>query len=85
MTYNLKFCIVYNKETIPILGIDTCIILKLVSRIGICQLFLSKNILEKELNNIFKYIFEGVGNFKENSNVKLKSKTKPYMLLGNLQ
>lgn len=73
----LEFFVVNNENCVPILGLNTCVELKLINRVDICQLNPGKFNLECEIYKKFKDIFHGVGNFKQNYNLELKSDAKP--------
>jgi len=73
----LEFFVVNNENCVPILGLNTCVELKLINRVDICQLNPDKFNLECEIYKKFKDIFHGVGNFKQNYNLELKSDAKP--------
>ncbi|CAI6376903.1 unnamed protein product [Macrosiphum euphorbiae] len=73
----LEFFVVNNENCVPILGLNSCVELKLINRVDICQLNPDKFNLECEIYKKFKDIFHGVGNFKQNYNLELKSDAKP--------
>lgn len=73
----LELFVVNNAKCIPILGLDICVKLKLINRVNICQVNPHKSSLELEVEKKFKNIFRGIGNFKQNYNLELKSDGKP--------
>ncbi|XP_050064587.1 uncharacterized protein LOC126553473 [Aphis gossypii] len=57
---HLEFFVVDNDKCVPILGLDTCVQLKLINRVHICQLNPDQSNLESEIDKKFKDIFHGL-------------------------